>query len=96
MINLGSNFEISIGETAHVIAETMGSSIEIITDEERLRPERSEVERLCASNSKARELLGWQPQYGGQDGFMLGIKKTVAWFREPSNLAAYKANTYNI
>ena len=96
VINLGSNFEISIGETAHVIAETMGSSIEIITDEERLRPERSEVERLCASNSKARELLGWQPQYGGQDGFMLGIKKTVAWFREPSNLAAYKANTYNI
>ena len=96
VINLGSNFEISIGETAHVIAETMGSSIEIITDEQRLRPEKSEVERLCASNSKARELLGWQPQYGGQDGFMLGIKKTVAWFREPSNLAAYKANTYNI
>ena len=96
VINLGSNFEISIGDTAHAIAEAMGSSIEIITDEQRLRPETSEVERLCASNTKARELLGWQPHYAGQVGFMRGIKETVAWFREPSNFAAYKANIYNL
>ena len=96
VINLGSNFEISVGNTAHAIAEAMGCSIEIITDEQRLRPEMSEVERLCASNTKARELLGWQPQYGGRKGFLRGIKETVAWFREPSNLATYKANIYNL
>jgi NAD dependent epimerase/dehydratase len=96
VINLGSNFEISVGDTAQLIAETMACSIEIITDEQRLRPEKSEVERLWASNTKALELLDWQPQYGGRDGFMRGIKETVAWFRESSNLAAYKANIYNL
>jgi NAD dependent epimerase/dehydratase len=96
VINLGSNFEISIGDTAHAIAEAMGSSIEIVTDDRRLRPEKSEVERLCASNTKARELLGWQPQYGGRDGFMRGLAETVAWFREPSHLSAYKADIYNL
>lgn len=96
VINLGSNFEISIGDTAHAIAEAMCVSIEIITDDQRLRPDKSEVERLWASNTKARELLDWQPQYGGRDGFLRGIKETIAWFREPSHLSAYKANIYNI
>jgi len=96
VINFGSNFEISIGETAQAIAEAMDCTIEIITDEQRLRPEKSEVERLWASNTKARELLGWQPQYAGLKGFKRGIEETVAWFSEPSNLAAYKANIYNI
>ena len=96
VINLGSNFEISIGDTAQAIAEVMGCSIEIITDEQRLRPEKSEVERLWASNSKARELLGWQPQYAGRSGFKRGIEETVAWFCEPSNLAIYKDNIYNL
>ena len=96
VINLGSNFEISIGDTAHAIAEAMGTSIEIITDEQRLRPEKSEVERLWASNTKARELLGWQPQYGGRTGFMRGLTETIAWFREPTNLPAYKADIYNL
>lgn len=96
VFNLGSNFEISIGDTAHAIAEAMDRSIEIVTDEQRVRPEKSEVERLWASNTKARELLGWQPKYGGRAGFMRGIKETIIWFREPSNLAAYKANIYNV
>lgn len=96
VINLGSNFEISIGDTAHAIAEAMGTTIEIITDEQRLRPEKSEVERLWASNTKARELLGWQPQYGGRDGFMRGLTETIAWFREPTHLSAYKADIYNL
>jgi NAD dependent epimerase/dehydratase len=94
VINLGSNFEISIGETAHAIADAMGTSIDIITDEQRLRPEKSEVERLWASNTKARELLDWQPQYAGRDGFMRGLVETVAWFREPSRLSAYNAEFY--
>ena len=96
VINFGSNFEISIGDTAYAIAEAMGCSIEIITEEQRLRPENSEVERLWASNTKARELLGWQPQYAGRKGFRRGIEETVAWFNDPSNLAAYKANIYNL
>jgi NAD dependent epimerase/dehydratase len=95
VINLGSNFEISIGDTAHAIAEAMGTSIEIITDEQRMRPEKSEVERLWASNTKASELLDWHPQYGGRDGFMRGIKETITWFREPTNLSAYKPDIYN-
>jgi NAD dependent epimerase/dehydratase len=96
VINLGSNFEISIGDTAHAIAEAMGVAIEIITDEQRLRPENSEVERLWASNTKARELLGWQPQYAGRDGFKRGLNETVAWFREPCQMSAYKADIYNL
>ena len=96
VINLGSNFEISIGDTARAIAEVMGVTIEIETDDQRLRPENSEVERLWASNSKARDLLGWQPAYGGRDGFLRGLAETVAWFRESANLAAYKADIYNL
>ena len=96
VINLGSNFEISIGDTALAIAEVMGCAIEIITDEQRLRPEKSEVERLWACNRKAHELLGWQPRYGGREGFMRGLAETVAWFREADNLAAYKADIYNL
>ena len=59
VVNLGSNFEISVGDTAQLIAEAMNAEIEIITDEERLRPENSEVERLWADNTKAKQLFGW-------------------------------------
>lgn len=96
VINIGSNFEISIGETARAIAEVMGAEIEIITDGQRLRPEKSEVERLWASNDKARVLLGWQPQYGGLDGFRRGLAETVTWFNNPSNIASYKPDIYNL
>ena len=96
VINLGSNFEISIGDTAHTIAEVMGAEIEIVTDEQRLRPEKSEVERLFASNEKARALLGWQPKYGGLDGFRRGLEETARWFGNPANLALYKSDIYNL
>lgn len=96
VINVGSNYEVSIGDTARYIADAMNVEIEIITDEKRLRPEKSEVERLWAANDRARELLGWQPQYGGLDGFRRGLAETVAWFNEPANLAAYKSEIYNI
>jgi NAD dependent epimerase/dehydratase len=96
VINLGSNFEISIGDTAQAIAETMGVSIEIVTDDKRLRPDNSEVERLWAANTKARELLGWAPSYGGRDGFLRGLAKTVRWFAEADNRAGYKAGIYNV
>ena len=96
VINLGSNFEISIGDTAQTIAEVMGIEIEILTDEQRLRPEKSEVQRLWADNRKAKELLGWQPCFGGLDGFRHGLEKTVEWFTDPKHLATYKSTRYNL
>ncbi len=96
VINIGSNFEISIGDTAHAIAKVMGAEIEIVSDEQRLRPEKSEVERLWASNEKAGELLGWHPEYGGLEGFHRGLKESVAWFSKPSHLESYKSEIYNL
>jgi NAD dependent epimerase/dehydratase len=96
VINIGSNFEISIGDTAHAIAEAMGADIEILADEQRLRPEKSEVQRLWAANHKARELLGWQPNYGGIDGFRRGLAETIKWFVEPAHLSSYRADSYNL
>ena len=96
IINLGSNYEISIGDTAHLIAETMGLKIEIICDEQRLRPEKSEVERLWASNEKGKKILGWSPLYAGIEGFKCGITETVNWFTNPDNLSAYKSDSYTI
>ena len=96
VVNIGSNYEISIGDTARLIAEVMGAEIEIETDEERLRPEKSEVNRLWADNTKARRLLGWEPKYGGRDGFKRGLQETAAWFTNPENLKRYKADIYNI
>jgi dTDP-glucose 4,6-dehydratase len=96
VVNLGSNFEISIGETARLIAEVMNAEIEILTDEVRLRPENSEVERLWAGNAKAKELFGWQPEYGGREGFKRGLAETAVWFTKPDNLRAYKTDIYNL
>lgn len=94
--NIGSNYEISIGDTAKLIAEVMGVDLEIETDEQRLRPEKSEVERLWADNQKAKQLLNWEPMYGSRDGFKRGLKDTVEWFTNCDNLKQYKADVYNI
>ena len=96
VINLGSNYEISIGETANVIADIMGIRLEIICDNQRLRPEKSEVERLWASNEKAQKLLSWSTIYAGKEGFKRGIAETIAWFTNPDNLSAYKDDGYTI
>lgn len=96
VINIGSNFEISIGDTAQLIAEAMDARIEIETEAARLRPEKSEVERLWADNAKAKRLVGWEPEYGGREGFKRGLTETARWFAVPENLAAYKADIYNI
>lgn len=96
VINIGSGFEVSIGDTAKLIAEVMNADIEIISDEERLRPEKSEVNRLLADNSKAKKLLGWTPEYGGIEGFKRGLKKTAEWFSDAKNIKMYKSDIYNI
>lgn len=96
VINIGSNYEISIEETVRLIADVMGVEIEIETDQERLRPANSEVDRLWAENSKAKELLGWEPLYAGWEGFRKGLSETVSWFSNPDNIKEYKVNIYNI
>jgi dTDP-glucose 4,6-dehydratase len=74
----------------------MGVEIEIVTDEERFRPEKSEVTRLWADNTKAAELLGWRPAYGGREGFKRGLQETVDWFAAEGKLGRYKADRYNV
>jgi NAD dependent epimerase/dehydratase len=96
VINIGSNYEISVGDTANLIAELMGRDIEIVCDAQRLRPAGSEVERLWADNTKARTMTGWTPQYGGRDGLSRGLTETIAWFRDAANLNRYKTARYNI
>ena len=96
VINLGSNFEISISETVALIAEGMNTTVEIISTEERIRPENSEVERLWADNTKAKELFRWQPTYSGRDGFKRGLDETIAWFTQSENLHPYKSDIYNL
>lgn len=94
--NIGSGFEISIGDTAALIAELMQARVDIDTDEQRLRPAGSEVERLWASTAKAERLMRWRPEHGGRDGFGRGLAKTIAWFTDPENLALYKTDHYVI
>ena len=96
VVNIGSNFEVSIADTATTIARVMNKDIEVISDEQRLRPTGSEVERLWADNAKAKALCGWTPAYGGLDGFERGLRETVDWFARAENLARYKAGLYNL
>ena len=96
VVNFGSNFEISIKDTASLISEVMNEKIEIVTDESRVRPENSEVDRLMADNSKAKQLFSWAPAYAGVDGLKRGLIETVDWFTKPNNLLSYKSGIYNL
>ncbi len=96
VINIGSNYEISIGETVKMITDVMNVKIEINCDLQRIRPENSEVERLWADNSKAKRLTDWIPAFGGTEGLRRGLKETVEWFNNPDNLRHYKVEEYNI
>jgi NAD dependent epimerase/dehydratase len=91
-VNIGSNSEISVGETLNLIRELMNSDVEFITDEQRIRPEKSEVFRLWCDNSKIRDLTGFEPQYSIREG----LKATIEWFIRPENLIKYKADIYNV
>ncbi|WP_445366947.1 NAD-dependent 4,6-dehydratase LegB [Methylomonas sp. BW4-1] len=91
-VNIGSNFEISVGETLNLIKSIMASDVEFLVDEQRLRPEKSEVNRLWCDNSKIKQLTGFAPQVTLEEG----LRRTVAWFTEPDNLKRYKADIYNV
>ncbi|MDA9204513.1 NAD-dependent 4,6-dehydratase LegB [Gammaproteobacteria bacterium] len=96
VINFGSNFEISIGDTAQLISKIMNKKIKIISDEQRLRPVNSEVERLWADNTKAKDVLNWEPAYSGKDGFEKGLTRTIEWFGVHENIKAYKSDIFNL
>ena len=89
-VNLGSNREISIGDLAQAIIEIVGRPVEIVTDDQRLRPAKSEVERLLADNRLAKELIDWEPKVRFEDG----LKTTIEWMK--SNLGRYRADVYNV
>jgi len=93
-VNAGSGFEISIGDTAQAIIDLMGSDARIVADDQRLRPEASEVERLWAGSDLMKSLTGWSPEYGEGEGFRRGLKETIDWFSDPANLARYKTDRY--
>lgn len=91
-VNIGSNTEISVGDTLNQIKEIMHSDVEFIVDEQRLRPEKSEVNRLWCDNNKIKSLTGFTSQVDIGEG----LRRTVTWFLNPDNLKRYKADIYNV
>ena len=89
MINIGSGEGVSIGDLANTVLHLMGRDIPIISDVQRIRPQESEVDKLCADNSKARQLLGWQPQYTLE----AGLARVIDWIK--SNLDSYPKGIYS-
>lgn len=96
VINSASNFEISIGETALLIAELMNTKINIIEEKARLRPKDSEVERLYGDNSLLKKLTNWDPKFNDINGFRKGLEITIDWFKNKDNLKLYKPDTFII
>ena len=96
IVNIGSGFDISVEDTANMIAEVMGADIEIFSDDERVRPEASEVDRLLAETTKAKRLFNWSPQFSGRDGLRRGLELTANWFVDRANLSRYKHDFYSI
>jgi NAD dependent epimerase/dehydratase len=90
--NIGSNCEISILDTFLKIKEIMKSDVEFLTDEQRIRPQSSEVERLWCDNAKIKRLTGFSSQYSIDDG----LARTVDWFVQSENLKKYKSGIYNV
>jgi nucleoside-diphosphate-sugar epimerase len=91
-VNIGSNYEISIGATLELIQDIMDTRIEVITDDQRVRPTNSEVERLWCDNGKVHGLTGFRPRIDLREG----LSRTIAWLRRPENLSRYKAEIFNV
>lgn len=92
VVNIGSNYEISIGNTLDLICKLMDAQIDVITDEVRIRPEKSEVCRLWCDNNKIKSLTGFVPEYSLE----LGLQETIEWFTQAENLKKYKSTIYNV
>lgn len=96
VVNGGSGFEISIGDLAREIAQVMQMDVEIRSDDARIRPADSEVERLWADNSKLKRLTTWRPSFEGREGLRRGLRETIDWFARPENLRLYKPGQYTL
>jgi NAD dependent epimerase/dehydratase len=90
--NIATQSEISVGDMAQELINQINPAAKIISDTERLRPEKSEVFRLFGSNKKIREFTSWHPKYT----FAEGLAETIAWFQNKDNLHHYKADIYNL
>lgn len=91
-INIATQDEISIGRLAEELIKQINPKAKIICDDQRLRPDKSEVNRLLGSNEKIKRLTGWSPSHTFEEG----IKETVEWFKEEGNMQRYKSDIYNI
>jgi NAD dependent epimerase/dehydratase len=91
-VNIGSAREITVGDTVNLIGRLMQMDLEIEFDEQRFRPENSEVERLLCDNTLIKSLTGFNPRYSLEEGLVA----TIDWFRKPANLVRYKADAYNV
>ena len=92
VVNIASNYEISVKATLELIKKLMHSEVEFVEDAQRIRPGKSEVFRLFGDNAKLIELTGFSPKYGLENG----LKETIEWFSKSENLAKYKSNIYNV
>lgn len=92
VFNIGSNYEISIGDLLKLINELMGTNVKAINDADRMRPEKSEVFRLWCDNSKIHQYTGFEPRIG----LRAGLGKTIEWFMNQDNLRKYKTEIYNV
>ena len=90
--NIAMQTEISVADLANELIQQINPNAKIISDEQRLRPEKSEVFRLYGSNQKIKEFTGWKPRYN----LSTGLAETIEWFKHPENLKQYKADIYNI
>ena len=91
-VNIGSGQEISINDLANLIIDIMEVDASVISDEHRVRPENSEVERLVCDSGLLRQLTGWKPEIAIKEGLV----KTIEWFKDENNLQKYKSEIYNI
>lgn len=96
VINIGSGYQISIKELVKVISKIIGCEKRVQIDKVRVRNKKTEVQRLCASNIKAKKLLNWKPKHKSKDGLITGLEKTINWYKKPENLKKFKTDIYNI
>ena len=95
-VNIGTGFEIAVADVVKIVSELVGVEVAVKEDANRLRPALSEVERLCADNTKITKLTDWRPQFSEINGIREGLKRTIEWFKVPENIAKYEVGAYAI
>ena len=94
--NLGTNYDFSMKEVLDIISLKLGKNFKLMRDKKRIRPKKSEVDRLISNNKLAIKKLKWKPNFVAKKGFQIGIEKTIEWFSNKDNLKIYNSNQYNI